>query len=284
MPTDDEVTCLLMSFGLNEKEARLYLQLLKYGPKTLSQLAKSLNTYRTDVHRTSNTLIEKGMVRPSLNSPATFTAVDLDAALASVLEKRESELRELRDLRARSRELQELSKEQRFRPSDEVTTFRFIKSVKELISVGMTSTTSSEEEVIVVAPSEIVTISSLFGVTDAVKSLVERGATFRLITDISNSAIPNIEEALSIGEEIRHYANYAGIFFAVLDRKICFQGINLNINRISLNQPLAVLWSDDPTYAKYLVATFDMIWRQAIPAADRLQELREEALRTHRIH
>ena len=46
MPTDDEVTRLLMSFGLNEKEARLYLQLLKYGPKTLSQLAKSLNTYR----------------------------------------------------------------------------------------------------------------------------------------------------------------------------------------------------------------------------------------------
>ncbi|MGZ4883518.1 MAG: helix-turn-helix domain-containing protein, partial [Halobacteriota archaeon] len=92
MPTDDEVTRLLMSFGLNEKEARLYLHLLKYGPKTLAQLAKSLNTYRTDVHRTSNTLIEKGMVRPSLNSPATFTAVNLDAALASVLEKHESEL------------------------------------------------------------------------------------------------------------------------------------------------------------------------------------------------
>jgi sugar-specific transcriptional regulator TrmB len=52
MTTDDEFTRRLIGFGLSEKEAQLYLQLLKYGPKTPSPLAKSLKTYREDVHRT----------------------------------------------------------------------------------------------------------------------------------------------------------------------------------------------------------------------------------------
>ncbi|MGZ4849284.1 MAG: helix-turn-helix domain-containing protein, partial [Halobacteriota archaeon] len=43
-----------MGFGLNEKEAQCYFYLLKYGPKTPSPLAKSLHTYREDMHRTLN--------------------------------------------------------------------------------------------------------------------------------------------------------------------------------------------------------------------------------------
>jgi len=52
MATDDEFTTRLIGFGLSKKEAQLYLYLLKYGPKTPSPLAKSLHTYREDVHRT----------------------------------------------------------------------------------------------------------------------------------------------------------------------------------------------------------------------------------------
>ncbi len=59
----------LMGFGLTEKEAQCYFYLLRYGPKTPAPLAKSLHTYREDVHRTLQSLIEKGMVRPSLDSP-----------------------------------------------------------------------------------------------------------------------------------------------------------------------------------------------------------------------
>jgi sugar-specific transcriptional regulator TrmB len=64
MSNDDEFTQRLIGFGLSEKEAQVYLHLLKYGPKTPSPLAKSLKTYREDVHRTLASLIEKGMVRP----------------------------------------------------------------------------------------------------------------------------------------------------------------------------------------------------------------------------
>src|SRR5674476_98730 len=118
MTTDDEFTSRLIGFGLSEKEAQTYLHLLKYGPKTPSPLAKSLKTYREDVHRTLTSLIDKGMVRPSLDSPTTYAAVDLEAALESALKKHESELREME---VRKRELQELARQHQFRPSDAVS-------------------------------------------------------------------------------------------------------------------------------------------------------------------
>ncbi|MGB9212801.1 MAG: helix-turn-helix domain-containing protein, partial [Halobacteriota archaeon] len=130
-------------FGLTEKEALLYLHLLKYGPKTPSPIAKSLKTYREDVHRTLTELIEKGMVRPSFDSPTVYAAVDLDTALGSALQKQESELREMEE---RKRELQELSQQQRFRASDEVSTFKIIKSIKELVAVSMPLIDSMQEE------------------------------------------------------------------------------------------------------------------------------------------
>src|SRR5660398_124844 len=142
MTTEDGFTRRLIGFGLSEKEAQLYLYLLKYGPKTPSPLAKSLKTYREDVHRTLTGLIEKGMVRPSLDSPTVYAPVDLETALESVLKKRESELREME---ARKLELQELSKQQRFRPSEEVSTFKIIKSVKELVDVTITLVSSAKK-------------------------------------------------------------------------------------------------------------------------------------------
>ena len=124
MSNDAEFITRLSHFGLGKKEAQLYLHLLKHGPRTPSPIAKALNTYRTDVHRTLISLIEKGMVRASFDSRTVYAAIDLDAALDSTVKKHECELRKME---ARKRELQELAKQEQFRPSDEVSTFRIIK-------------------------------------------------------------------------------------------------------------------------------------------------------------
>ena len=270
MDDDGAFVTRLIGFGLSEKEARTYLHLLKYGPKTPSPLAKSLKTYREDVHRTLNELIEKGMVRPSLDSPTIYAAVDLDTALDAALKKQESELREME---ARKRELQELSKQQRFRPSEEVSTFKIIKSVKELVAATINLVDSAKNGYLYVVPAEMLVITSLFGINAEAKKIIEQGASVRGITDVRYAAIASAQEQIYIGVDLKHFDNYEGLYFAVVDRKHCVSAINVDISRISLNEPISLLWTDDTTYADYLTATFEMLWGQSIPAVEQIQKL-----------
>src|SRR5659263_131777 len=47
----ESIIKMLDDFGLNEKEAQLYVHLLRYGPKRAGDLARSLKTYRLEVYR-----------------------------------------------------------------------------------------------------------------------------------------------------------------------------------------------------------------------------------------
>jgi len=263
----------LTGFGLSEKEAQLYLHLLKYGPKTPSPLAKSLRTYREDVHRTLTSLIEKGMVRASLDSPTMYAAVDLDTALESALKKQESELHEME---ARKRELQELAKQHRFRPSDEVATFKILKSIKEVIGVALPVMLSAKEEFLWLSPREGVEFSEVFGILEAEREFIERGGECRGITDVTYRVVDIIRYHLDIGADVRHFGDYRGAYFGVFDKKHVISAINVDIQHLRLDEPLSMLYTDDPVFADYLVSTFEMFWKQAVPAEKHIKELLEQ--------
>jgi len=272
MADDSEFITRLIDFGLSEKEAHLYLHLLKYGPKPPSLLAKSLKTYREDVYRTLTGLIDKGMVNPSLETPTVYAAVELDIALDAALQKHESELREME---IRKRELEEISKQQRFRPSDEFSTFKIIKSLKELIGLAMPTVATTVEEWVSVVPAIFFVVSSLYTLDDT-KTFIDRGGKMRTITDFSYEHLEPVQQHLDTGVDVRQLTGYQGIMFSVFDKKISTSAINADINRISLDALMSMLWTDDPTYAQYLMSTFELLWKQAIPAAQRIEELLKE--------
>lgn len=64
------------------------------------------------------------------------------------------------------------------------------------------------------------------------------------------------------------------------DRKHTLSAINLDLERVTKRFPLdelvAFLFTDDPTYVNPLVSTFELLWEQAIPAAQRIEELLKE--------
>ncbi|MGZ4922131.1 MAG: TrmB family transcriptional regulator [Halobacteriota archaeon] len=270
MKDDDNFITHLLSFGLSEKEAHCYFYLLKYGPRTPSPLAKAVHTYREDVHRTLHSLIDKGMVRPSLDSPTMYTAVELEAALESALSQHEAELREME---RRKRELAELAQQQRFRPSDEVSTFKMVKTIREIISVMAPAILSVKEEYLWIAPREGLEGAAAFGLDEVAKEVIERDGHTRGITNITYPMIPLVRTVLATGEDIRHAEGYNGLYYGVYDRKHCISAINIDIKHLRLDEPAIMLYTDDPVYAKYLASTFELVWEQSIPAEQRIEEL-----------
>jgi sugar-specific transcriptional regulator TrmB len=209
------------------------------------------------------------MVPPSLDAPTIYTAVDLETALGATLKKQESELREMEE---RKRELQELSKQQKFRPSNEVSTFKIIKSVKELVAATVTLVDSAKSGFLYIVPADMLLITEMFGINEEVKRLVERGGHVKGISDISYADI-------APAQEVRHWRRITalrglrGVYFAVVDEKHCVSAINVDIKHISLKEPVSMLWTDGKTYADYLTATFEILWERSVPAAEQIQKL-----------
>jgi hypothetical protein len=118
--------------------------------------------------------------------------------------------------------------------------------------------------------------ASSFGLTEKTEMLIKRGGHVRGISDISLTYIDVVRENVGIGEEVRHYNRYEGIYFMVADKKESVSSINVDAESLSLEDPVVVLWTENPTYAEYLLSTFATAWNNSTPAEQRIQELFEE--------
>ena len=100
-----------------------------------------------------------------------------------------------------------------------------------------------------VVPPITLVLSSLYGIIENSKKLIESGGGVGIITDISYPYIELAQQHLNIGIAMRHYDQYQGIMYVVFDRKSSMSAISANINRVSLNEPIIALRTNDSTYA-----------------------------------
>jgi hypothetical protein len=128
----------------------------------------------------------------------------------------------------------------------------------------MNTLNSTEEEWLMVCPPILSLVGSLFTLEET-KEFIDRGGVMKFITDISYPYLESMQQYLDIGAEARHFEQYRGIMFGVFDRKICGSFMNIGIGRVSLDEPISMLWTDDPAYVRYLVSTFEILWQQSVP-------------------
>ncbi|MGQ9479165.1 MAG: TrmB family transcriptional regulator [Thermoproteota archaeon] len=76
----------LSEYGLTENEAKVFIQLLKLGPMTASELGRSLGISRTEVYNILTSLQNKGVIDASLDRPARFSTMSFDKALEILIE------------------------------------------------------------------------------------------------------------------------------------------------------------------------------------------------------
>ena len=114
----------------------------------------------------------------------------------------------------RKQEFQKMSKQQRFRPSDEFSTFKIIKSLKEGIALAMPALATTVEERVMVCPTIFVVISSVYAIEDS-KKFIDRVGEIKVIIDFSSEYIESVQQHLDIDVNIRQLTGYRGIMFSV---------------------------------------------------------------------
>jgi len=157
-----------------------------------------------------------------------------------------------------------------------MTDGKVITNVTDGLAVISSIIESSNNEVVYICPPSLLILSSELGLAERAKLFIQDGGRVRGIADFSYQYIEEIRELLDIGEDVRYIPQYQGIFLLVRDRKESISSMSVDAKSLSVDTPIVALWSEDPTYAEYLVSTFEMAWEQAIPAAERIEELLKE--------
>jgi hypothetical protein len=152
-----------------------------------------------------------------------------------------------------------------------------ITSVTDALAICSSIIESASNEVVFLSPPSLLALGSQFGLTEKLKMLMQRAGRVRGIVDFSYPYKGDLmRESLEIGADVRHFTQYLGIFMLVGDRKESISSMSITAETLSIDTPIVALWSDDSTYAEYLMSTFETAWQQAVPAAQRIEELLKE--------
>ena len=84
---------ILLDYGLEEKEAKVYLSLLKSGETTATKIAKHTNLDRTLIYQLANKLIEKGLVSYSIKNNVKYFLATGPRKLLERIKEKEDNLR-----------------------------------------------------------------------------------------------------------------------------------------------------------------------------------------------
>jgi hypothetical protein len=150
-----------------------------------------------------------------------------------------------------------------------------ITSVTDAIAVISQIVESAQNEVVWLVPRPSLAYALQYNIIENSKVLTQRGVRIRGIVDFSHPYIDIIRKLLDAGQDVRHSDKYQAVFMVVADTK-SISSMGIDAESLSLDTPVVALWSDDPTYAEYLMSNFETAWEQAVPATQRIEELLKE--------
>jgi len=260
---DSELVTSLSVFGLSDKLARLYLILLKYGPKTLMELIKLTDSYRQDVQRNLEQLSDNGLIEISLAKPTTYTAVPIKAALNAVILKHQADNRAMEELMPKVIDRVHTFTSKGGLVSDDVPRFKVLKSRREIYSLMRELIQSAQHEVFFVYTANGFYRFSRFEIIDDAIAAARKGVVVRGIITTDTSHIDEFRRAEAAGMQIRQHVEYIGVRFLVVDGRQTVTPISTHDGIFSLDVDDSAFWNNEREYAKQLIATFERLWQDA---------------------
>ncbi|MGZ7169560.1 MAG: hypothetical protein ACXVI5_08375 [Halobacteriota archaeon] len=119
----------------------------------------------------------------------------------------------------------------------------------------------------------MLSIAGTYDTVESARRFIEKGGVLRGVTTISRANVDEARVRRDIGLDLRHNARPHELSMFVADKQYSISGINTGVDEYTLDTQVLGFWSEDPAYAACLLAYFELAWSEAVPAAERIQEL-----------
>ncbi len=148
-----------------------------------------------------------------------------------------------------------------------------LNSVENFIAVALKVFETAQHEIVFLVPPSLLSLAGTYDTVGRAKRFIEHGGVVRGIMSISRDNIEEMQVRLDIGEDLRHSDEVHELFMFVGDKRESVSSVNIGVEEFTLDTPVTAFWSDDPTYAEYLLTSFEAAWARAVPATQRIEEL-----------
>jgi len=195
----ENVTKQLLDFGLTDKEANIYLALLRSGKARAGEIARKLQLNRMIVYRVLTKLQERELVKATMEKPMKFIPIPLEKALELLIRETETKLGLMRD---RYDAVLDDWKSVLTEPVDsDIMSFRIVQGRKQIYELLAKMFKSAEKYIRLVTTKKDLVRFQYVDLDDALKRAAKRGVKVQIVIQFE-------EDKLDI---LAHYTSFASV-------------------------------------------------------------------------
>jgi len=177
-------TQLSSILGLDDLEAKIYLNLLRVGPISASALAKEIDIERTKMYRTIEKLINQNIVSSTFSKPKLCIATEPEEVLKMIMQRKEDDLKKLK--MTKTEVIKKIKEIVPTTNSKNLPTFHIIQDSSNIYSeIGKLIENSTD---IVYIVTTLKDISKMYhtNIPEKIKICEKNGGEVRLLTEMNN--------------------------------------------------------------------------------------------------
>jgi len=148
-----------------------------------------------------------------------------------------------------------------------------VTNMKDLIATSSSIIDAAQTSIVWCAPPSVLNLFVGYGLFKSSKTFLERGGSMRGVTEISPSLAGPMLQLVEAGAAIHHAPQPLPVFILIGDAQESISSLQIDPESISLTMLIAAFWTDDASYAAWLLDGFEAEWMLSIDGHERIRYL-----------
>jgi sugar-specific transcriptional regulator TrmB len=273
MCVEERLVGILSLFGLNEREARVFVFLTKNGSCGAGELAKALDIRRMEAYRLLKRLLDRGIVVSTAGKPIKYQAETIDGIISLLTDEQRRVVKKMDDARP---ELLELWKQVPRAPKESFEQrFRIIQGREQIYSSMSKMVEGATASLTFLLTKNDVVQAYLLGIGDKVAEAYKRGVRTKVATVVDSSTLEAIE-GITEYADVRHAEESARTRLLIADGLQTLVSLVLDDTKGVKNERDVAIWTDSRDYAEMMGGLYQTSFANAEDAAERLAVVRNQ--------